>query len=94
MKKTIVLLIALTIVVAAATKLYTIQAARCTNCKACVEVCPVDAIKPTKVQGKDVQIIDATKCIGCGECLAVCPDGAISVVKPAVTKQGVKKDKK
>jgi len=42
---------------------------RCTKCGACLEICPVDAIKDWK--------IDPTKCIRCQGCAEVCKDGAI-----------------
>lgn len=47
---------------------------KCIGCTACVETCPVDAIKPVK--GYQYQI-DKDKCIECGSCKDVCDNGAI-----------------
>ena len=44
---------------------------------ACVEVCPVDCIHPTKKEGdygaRQQLYIDPDTCIDCGICLQVCP---------------------
>jgi len=50
-----------------------IDAETCTGCSACVEVCPVDAIK--MVDSKAV--IDKENCIDCGACDPECPVEAI-----------------
>ncbi len=44
------------------------------GCNQCFEVCPTDAIIPTKEKLK----IDLGKCIFCNECVLACPDGAIN----------------
>ena len=49
------------------TKVY-VKASACVGCSACVEVCPVKAIKI--VNGKAV--IDTNLCIGCIQCLKTC----------------------
>jgi ferredoxin len=46
----------------------------CTNCGACVDVCPVNAIAPAG----DKHSIDEATCIDCGACIDACPVGAIS----------------
>ncbi|MGZ6347071.1 MAG: 4Fe-4S dicluster domain-containing protein [Anaerolineales bacterium] len=46
---------------------------RFSDCKACMEVCPVGAILPGKVPG-----LDSTKCETCLACLPVCPVGAFA----------------
>jgi len=46
-----------------------IDPGRCTKCGACVEICPVDAIKDWG--------IDPKKCVRCQGCAEVCKDGAI-----------------
>jgi len=46
---------------------------RFSDCKACLEICPVDAILPGKVPG-----LDSTKCETCLACLPVCPVGAFA----------------
>lgn len=47
---------------------------KCTACGACVEACPVEALK---IDGKCK--VDADTCIDCGTCVDECPDGAISL---------------
>ena len=48
---------------------------------ACVEVCPVDCIHPTKDEDKfakaDMLYIDPEECIDCGACEPACPVEAI-----------------
>ncbi len=46
----------------------------CTGCAACVEVCPVEAIK----MENDKAVIDKDACIDCGACDPECPTGAIT----------------
>jgi Fe-S-cluster-containing hydrogenase component 2 len=53
-----------------------VDAARCTGCGACVEVCPVGAI--ALVGGK--ARVDEETCIGCEACVTTCPEGAIQPV--------------
>jgi len=55
----------------------------CVNTKdtACVEVCPVDCIHPTKddpdFDDEDMLYIDPEECIDCGACAPECPVDAI-----------------
>lgn len=51
-----------------------VDAAACTGCGACRDVCPDGAIT---MEG-DAAAMDAARCLGCGQCLAVCPAGAIA----------------
>lgn len=51
-----------------------VDVARCDGCKACVEVCPVEAIAV-----EDVARIDAEACVDCGTCVDQCPKGAIAL---------------
>jgi NAD-dependent dihydropyrimidine dehydrogenase PreA subunit len=48
---------------------------------ACVAVCPVDCIHPTKdepgFETAEMLYIDPEECIGCGLCVEECPVGAI-----------------
>jgi len=46
----------------------------CTNCGACVDSCPVNAINA----GDSKHNIDADTCIDCGACVDTCPVSAIS----------------
>lgn len=45
----------------------------CTGCGACVDVCPVEAIKVNGV----ADISDA--CVDCGQCVDACPVKAITL---------------
>ncbi len=45
----------------------------CTNCGACADVCPVDAISDTG----EVHAIDQDACTDCGACDDACPVEAI-----------------
>ncbi len=47
----------------------------CTGCEACVEACPVDAIK---MEG-EVALVDPEECTGCEACVEECPVEAISM---------------
>ena len=46
---------------------------KCTGCSACVDVCPVDAIKI-----EDNKAVISEECIGCRVCETQCPTGAIT----------------
>jgi NAD-dependent dihydropyrimidine dehydrogenase PreA subunit len=52
-----------------------IDSSKCTGCGACVEVCPVDAIKLDN--GK---ALVGDECVECGACVNECPNGAIEVL--------------
>jgi len=45
----------------------------CNGCKACVPICPVNAI----TMQEDKAHIDPFQCVGCGACIPVCPQEAI-----------------
>ena len=47
----------------------------CTGCAACVEACPVEAIKTDD----DFAVVDADTCTECGACVDACPTEAISM---------------
>ncbi len=49
----------------------------CTGCRACVNVCPQDALNFS--DGVDVfaLTVDPTACVQCGECSRVCPEGVM-----------------
>jgi len=51
-----------------------IEEEACDGCKACVELCPFEAIDFDEV--KDLAVINDLKCEGCGVCTAICPTGA------------------
>lgn len=48
---------------------------KCVACGACIENCPVEAIKYVDKKAK----INPKICIGCASCIAICPIGAIDV---------------
>ncbi|WP_027182839.1 4Fe-4S binding protein [Desulfovibrio inopinatus] len=52
-----------------------VDEARCTRCRACVELCQFKAI----VILGDTPMVFAEMCHGCGGCFRVCPEGALSV---------------
>ncbi|MFH0878316.1 MAG: 4Fe-4S dicluster domain-containing protein [Lentisphaerota bacterium] len=45
------------------------------DCKACVEICPVQALART---GATAPSVDLGRCLFCGECAAACPQKAIT----------------
>jgi len=47
---------------------------KCDACGACVEVCPVEAIKLNEVAE-----VDAEECVECEQCVDECPNQAISM---------------
>jgi len=53
------------------------EAARCTGCGACLEVCPRTVFAREE---RAVRIIALDACIECGACARNCPAGALSVV--------------
>lgn len=46
---------------------------KCIKCKACVDVCPVDAFH----EGDAQLVVDPDTCISCGVCIGECPQEAI-----------------
>ena len=46
---------------------------KCSNCGACYNICPHDAILVKEDSLFYTPIIDATKCVNCGVCARVCP---------------------
>ena len=51
-----------------------IDSEKCTGCAACVEICPVNALKIEN--GKAVV---SEECIDCGACISQCSVGAITL---------------
>ena len=51
------------------------EAAECTACGECVDICPVAAVEIRD----DTAVVDLEWCIGCGVCAGVCANDAISI---------------
>ncbi|WP_299979834.1 ATP-binding protein [Desulfobacula sp.] len=49
----------------------------CTGCKACEEICPMEAIEMD--EEKTVSFVNLDRCIGCGLCVTVCEFDAMSL---------------
>lgn len=64
-----------------------LDAARCVACKACMKVCPVDAIwvDAERTEAGKFRVsrfdIDQLKCMYCGLCTRVCPTGGLTMGK-------------
>ena len=56
-----------------------IDAAECTGCGQCAEVCPVQAIGPAAGNGGGIAVVDLNLCLGCGVCVRNCPSDAIGL---------------
>jgi NAD-dependent dihydropyrimidine dehydrogenase PreA subunit len=56
----------------------TVDAKKCTGCKACVEACPMDVL--VFDEAKKIPTVDKSKeCIGCRACEAQCEHDAMKV---------------
>lgn len=49
---------------------------KCTGCRACVKVCPQEAISGTK---KERHVVDKNKCVKCGACRSICKFDAVRI---------------
>lgn len=54
---------------------------KCCGCMACVNICPVHALKVTVNNGFSVPIVDNAQCINCGLCADSCPVIQADVLK-------------
>lgn len=53
---------------------------KCSNCGACINICPVDAISVQKDNLFYSLLLDENKCLCCGQCESVCPvNNSVSV---------------
>lgn len=55
-----------------------IDAASCSACGRCVEICPTDVMRTDPASGKAV-VKYADDCSGCRQCTMECPTGSIFV---------------
>ncbi len=53
----------------------TISAETCIGCGACIDTCPVNALK----MENDKAVVDPDTCIDCGNCIPACPVEAIEL---------------
>ena len=51
--------------------------AGCTACRACINVCPKDALSGTGSDDAVELSVDPASCVGCDECARVCPEGVV-----------------
>ncbi|MEH7504681.1 choline TMA-lyase-activating enzyme [Neobacillus drentensis] len=56
----------------------------CTDCGACVPVCPVGLLKLSKGTSK-LEVARDIDCTGCRKCIDVCPESALSIAGEAKT---------
>jgi NAD-dependent dihydropyrimidine dehydrogenase PreA subunit len=62
-----------------------IDSERCTGCGACVQVCPVGAIRVIEGETGDYAEIDQEECRQCEACIEACPEQAIlSQIEPVM----------
>jgi NAD-dependent dihydropyrimidine dehydrogenase PreA subunit len=62
-----------------------IDSERCTGCGACVEVCPVSAIRLIEGETGEYAEIDQETCRQCEACVEACPERAIlSEIEPVI----------
>ncbi|MEJ5359513.1 MAG: glycyl-radical enzyme activating protein [Desulfobacterales bacterium] len=57
-------------------------AERCVGCNRCLEVCTLQAIRPSE---DGARLIDPARCDGCGRCVPACPGMALQVFGRRVT---------
>lgn len=52
----------------------------CTGCRACVEVCPTEALGWGQWTRERILSVEPAACIGCAECVRVCPEDVVALV--------------
>jgi heterodisulfide reductase subunit A len=57
-----------------------IDPAKCNWCNLCSDICPFDAIRMEKHDGKEIAAVLSASCKGCGMCNPVCPTDAIDLI--------------
>ncbi|MBN1502213.1 ferredoxin family protein [Candidatus Woesearchaeota archaeon] len=57
-----------------------IDYSKCSTCKTCVEVCPMEVFAVEEVDGREKVVVKKPdECIGCRACEVQCPEQAIKV---------------
>jgi ferredoxin len=56
-----------------------LDAARCTGCGKCVEVCPHQVLRIEAGNGRKASILNKDRCMECGACAKNCPPAAVTV---------------
>jgi NAD-dependent dihydropyrimidine dehydrogenase PreA subunit len=56
-----------------------LDAAKCTGCARCTEVCPHEVLRIEAGKGRKVTIADRDACMECGACAKNCPAAAVTV---------------
>jgi NAD-dependent dihydropyrimidine dehydrogenase PreA subunit len=56
----------------------TIDEAACTSCERCVEICPVDVLRPHATTGR-AMVAYPDDCCGCHLCAEECPADCITI---------------
>lgn len=58
----------------------------CTVCRCCAAVCPTEAVRRVKHEGRRRLEVDAARCTGCDACVEFCPEDAIEIVSCAAAR--------
>jgi NAD-dependent dihydropyrimidine dehydrogenase PreA subunit len=58
-----------------------IRTNKCTGCRACRDVCPMDIFRTAKAGHAMTLKKNIGECIGCEECVIECPSDAIRLVR-------------
>jgi len=66
----------------------TINETLCSNCSACVDVCPIGLICPADTF-PIMPVENEKRCLFCGHCESVCPEGALKHSYPEITSESM-----
>lgn len=63
------------------------DAAKCTGCNRCVQICQVDILIPNPERGAPPVVLYPGECYYCGACVMACPnEGAIRLEHPLMNR--------